>query len=267
MLSLLAYLEPDNEDIQDIRKFEASGNATELSAAWLDVGAEEAPFAAAFTFDDLEWPERLEENWGFKGLAGFASITPEGGVINLAPPEAVTVTASDVFAKDLSFDTFTGTLGLKRAGRQFEVRINKLDARGEDLSAKVQGTVYSDPDPSLTLDLNIAITRLAPAQMDTLLPSPIFPDEFNQWLAKSVKGGSVDNLRIGLKGRVRDLAVKPDDDSVVVAGQMNQIKLAFAPGWPAFDALTGPFEVKRGRLSIEPATAKLFKTDIAGGNQ
>lgn len=263
VLALIAYLEPGTEDIDEIRQYRVQGNATEVSAAWLDVGTGDAPFAAAFTFDSLAWPERVGENWGLTGIAGFASITPQGGIINLASDAPVHISASDVFTRPLRFDTFTGTLSLDRTDGRIAVRSEGVDARGPELNARVSGDITSDAAPSLALDISIKIPRLTPKQMQALLPSPIFPSQFNRWLNAAVKSGTVEQTNILLKGRATELTVAPDNDSVVVRGLMQKIKLDFAPGWPAFEALTGPFEVKRGRLNIEPASARLYATDIA----
>ena len=68
------------------------------------------------------------------------------------------------------------------------------------MSARITGDVTSDDAPSLDLNINIQVPRLTPKQLEALLPSPIFPSEFNRWILSSVKGGTVEDIDIRLKG-------------------------------------------------------------------
>ena len=204
VLAMMAYLEPTSEDVIDLRAYLARGDVTELSAAWLNVDQDDVPFATAFTFKNLGWPERKDESWGVTGLAGFASITPDGGVVNLATGTPVRIDAAPISAKPLLFREIDGNIDLRHRGEVLTLLSEALTLKHDAYALTLNGKIVSDEDPSLKLDVNVALPRLSVAQLRSMLPSPIFSSGLNSWLSRAATDGVIQDLRLDLRGRVRD---------------------------------------------------------------
>ena len=262
VLAMMAYLEPTSEDVIDLRAYLARGDVTELSAAWLNVDHDDVPFATAFTFKNLGWPERKDESWGVTGLAGFASITPDGGVVNLATGTPVRIDAAPISAKPLLFREIDGTIDLRHRGEVLTLFSEALTLKHDAYALTLSGKIVSDEDPSLKLDVNVALPQLSVAQLRSMLPSPVFSSGLNSWLSRAATDGVIQDLRLDLSGRVRDLGANSPAAAVAVNADLRKVQLNYAPGWPELQQLSGPIKLEGGKLIARAKSARVSKTKV-----
>lgn len=257
VVSMLAFLEPDSDDVEELRALQVTGNTRDLTATWMDVGGDEVPFTAAFSFDDVGWPERRDENWGLNGIAGHASVSLAGGTIRLHSDTPVIVTSSEVFAKPVTFNGASGQIEVRRKASAIEFHSEEVLFAGSSYDVALSGSVTVDADPSALLHLTVTIDAVEFADAGKLLPSPLFPDGLNTWFQRSIQSGSMRNVSLGLDGRIRDLTVSGKTANVSLQGTLQNGVLAYADGWPTLTEVDGPLVLRGGKLTATTPSASL----------
>jgi len=262
VLAMVAYLEPTSRDVAHLRAYQMTGAATNVTATWLSIDDADVPFSTAFTFDNLGWPERTDQNWGFRGLSGHASLSPVGGFIKLATNNPVPVSAFEVFAKPPTFDSVHGTINVRTSADSIALHSDNLTLSNDQYSVNLSGSILVDEAPSAKLAVDVEVPRIPTEALQALLPSPMFPRGLNSWFADSVKGGELHELHIALRGRASELQTAPQDDSVVMHTELHNTQLTYARGWPALKNLNGSISLEGGKLEAKASAARLGDSEI-----
>ena len=260
VLSMVAYLEPGSENVTKLRAFQMTGAAKAVSATWLNVDEDNVPFTTAFTFESLGWPEREGENWGLRGLSGYASLSPSGGAITLDTRGRVTVSAAGVFARPPVFNEVSGSLNVRTEGDVLSLTSQRLTLANEYYQVHLIGNVVADEFDETRLAMRVEVPVLATKHLTTLLPSPLLPNGLNKWLSNSVSGGQFTDVKIHLNGKIKNLSSSPDNNSVEFTANLKQTTLAYAADWPSLQGLNGSVSLKQGQLTAKAKRARLGKS-------
>ena len=261
LLAVLAFVEPDDKNIAQMRAFHAVGEVKELVLDWHNTAISPIPFTASARLQDISWPP-TSEHWGVEGFSGSIWMTHERGVFEadispLSKTNPLVLTADELSAKALIFDTAEGRIDfdIEQSSVIYSAREFKL--ANEDFGLTVNGAVISDEKAHELLDLRIEVAGFDVPALKPYLPSPAFNAELNDWLADSLKTGRVRQTRIELRGRSNKLEAAPNSDSVRLQLQFDDFAFSHALPVPELATASGTLRYQRGTVQVEAAKAKL----------
>jgi uncharacterized protein (TIGR02099 family) len=170
-----------------------------------------------------------------------------------------------------------------------KVTLQVKDAKftNPDLQAEINGSWATGPGEGLArggrfpgqIELNGKVTRGVATRVAHYLPLGI-PASTRQYVEHAVRGGSVNNMTMRVKGDLWDFpfyqARSPKDGEFRVAAKLEDVTLAYVPStpasakeaafvstWPAFSKLSGELIFDRAAMEIRNAQAQVFGVELS----
>lgn len=255
-LGPLAYLAEFVPFPADLRKLlgdlAPQGDLLDAKFDWSGELPDAATFNLKTRFAGLE-----VKSWraipGFAGLSGNVEASDTRGVLHLASQKA-SLDLPRVFPEPrFAFDALNGEISWERKpGATVTVRISNLSYANEDLAGTAYGNyVYGGQGPGV-IDLSAQLARASSRHLAKYLPlASIMGPATREWVATSIQGGQSTDVRVRLKGDLRDFPfADASKGQFQVAARVTGGVLDYANGWPRIEGIDGELLFEREKMEI-----------------
>ena len=240
------------------------GNLLDVKFDWAGELPEAATFSVKTRFAGLEM-----KAWraipGFAGLSGSVEASDAKGVLHLASQKAV-LDLPKVFPEPrIAFDALNGEIHWERQpAATVAVRIRNLSYANEDLAGTAYGDYrYTGQGPGV-LDLSAQLARANSRRVAKYLPlATIMGPATREWVATSIQGGQSTDIRVRLKGDLRDFPFgDASKGQFQVAARVTGGVLEYANGWPRIEGIDGDLLFEREKMEIVGRSGSIFGAKI-----
>jgi uncharacterized protein (TIGR02099 family) len=243
---------------QMLKVSEPAGHLGDLVFKWQ--GPADAPtrFGARAQFDRLSVKPH-DHAPGATGLAGSFELDESSGSVRLDTKQATfawpSVLADATVERPVVVDSIGGRVAWTRHGDVLDLRWEDFAFSGPELAGTARGRWKTPGTPEGGLELAIDGSRAEARAVYRFVPHLHGSGE--AWLRTAIRGGTVSDLKLRLKGDPHDF---PFDDpsrghfdlTMKVAGGV----LHFAPDWPAIEGIAGTLKFDRSRMEIATTAAR-----------
>ena len=206
----------------------------------------------------VEWPTATGR-WGASGVSGDMWLNQNGGRIRLLSESGISVWPNSLVARPLVFERGTGTIDIVVDDHRVELTSGGVELSGDTVGLNISGSILSDGDKPLELNLDIKAGSAEVDALRKLLPLPALSEGLNNWLLSALNGGVVEDASLTLRG------VKPTDTEsrgapgVKLVFNARDVDVNYAPGWPVAGAFDGQVLFDEGKFAIDGDVRRLGK--------
>jgi uncharacterized protein (TIGR02099 family) len=261
-LALLAERVPLPEALRKAVSTAApQGRITDVRLAWTGEVERPASYSARGKFAGLGMLP-YGELPGFDHLSGAFELTERGGSVTLAGSKT-TITDAGVFIEEsIAFDTLAARLSWSFPRGAIEFRIEELTGANAELSGTVTGVVRGGGKGVRGVDITARVPKADGKAVYKYIPN--LGRNTAAWLKRGILAGTVTDVRLHLQG---DLGDFPFDDAKAgefkASGRVSGGRLAYAPGWPAFNEVVAELLFDGRRLKITSPRGSVFGVHLA----
>jgi len=252
-LARLAEFLPFPADLRKtLPELAPQGNLLDVKFDWTGELPEPASYLLKTRFESLAM-NAWQKIPGFAGLSGSIDASDARGVLLLAAQKAALELPKVFPEPHLALDSLAGEVHWERAGPSTtSVRIAKLQYTNADLAGTASGTYRHEGAGPGTIDLSAQLTRASAKNLDKYLPHPTLMGQASRgWVASSVLAGQSSDVRLRLKGDLRDFPfTDPAKGQFRVGARFTGGALEYANGWPRIDDIEGELVFERDRMDI-----------------
>src|SRR6266404_4188226 len=200
---------------------------------------------------------------GFSGLSG--SIEARGSV-SLASRKAE-LDFPGIFPEPrIPLETLNGRVDWERQGEhRVAVKFSSVSFANAHLGGSASGAyTYTGSGPG-TLDVSAQLSRADGAQIVRYLPSPeIMGKATRDWLAAALVAGQASDVRLRLRGELRDFPfADPAKGQFLASARVQKGVLNYASGWPLLYDIDGELLFERDRMEIVGRRGTLLGAQLA----
>jgi uncharacterized protein (TIGR02099 family) len=193
-------------------------------------------------------------------FSGWLSLDSRGGLLYLGSRG----TALDLkawFHEPLLADSFEGGLRLRQEGKVWRVDSSPLHISNADASADALLTllVPQDKPAAARMDLAASLHQARAASAWRYVPWPVAGDETLAWLKSAITAGTVETGSFLYDGPLNNLRGEPPG-RLQMRFQMRDVRLAYQPGWPAIEGMSGGLVIDGTRLSATAEASHVYAT-------
>ena len=212
---------------------------------------------------------------GISNLTGMIDANEKHGTIDLDSVNLLVELPAYFSEAPMNFDR----LGMQadwtfKEDNQLLLQLTRLDFVQQGMHANFSGThlIPINPDkrkPLGVLDLTGTISHFDITMLDRYLPA-VTPKDLRYWLTKGLVSGSVDDIKVRIKGNLVDFPfVKKglfDQTQFTVSGKIVDGKINYTPGlfakdgtspfWPELKKIQGKIEFDRESMEINATSAE-----------
>ena len=241
------------------------GNLYDVKFDWAGELPDAATFKARARFNGLAmhaW-RRLP---GFAGLSGSVDATEKKGTLQLASQKSE-LDLPRVFPEPrIALDALSGQVDWERAkDDSVHVRLGNLAFSNEHAAGTAYGAyTFTGAGPGV-IDLSAQLARADGKFTAKYLPlSTLMGEATRRWLAGSIQGGLSTDVRLRLKGDLRDFPFAGGEKGLFqVAAKITRARLDYATGWPAIDAIEGDLLFENEKMEIVARSGRILGAKIA----
>jgi uncharacterized protein (TIGR02099 family) len=202
---------------------------------------------------------------GFSGLSGSVEATESRGVLQIAARKA-TLDLPRVFPEPrIQLDALAGQLEWTRQGDGVQLRFPSLAFGNEHLGGNASGAYAYEGSGPGTIDLSAQLARADGRHTARYLPlAAILGEETREWLAAAILDGHASDVRVRLKGDLRDFPFPdPRQGQFQVAARVHKGALDYAEGWPRIHDIEGELLFERDRMEIRAKSGAILGTRLS----
>lgn len=192
------------------------------------------------------------------GMSGELNFDESRGELNLRNQGAASVTLPGVFIAPLQFADLNARVNWTREAQGVAVDLGKIRFANADVSGELSGRYRYVPGHAGLVDIQATLGRAPANRVPAYLPLSIDHDTRN-WLTQALRRGHADGAQLLLRG---DLDHFPFADAskgnFEVHTRADGVTLAYAPGWPALENISGELRFIRNRMEIANASGQVM---------
>ncbi|MEA3192179.1 MAG: hypothetical protein QOD26_512 [Betaproteobacteria bacterium] len=190
---------------------------------------------------------------GFAGLSGTLEASEKKGRLSLASRKAE-VDLPEIFPDPrIGLDTLNGQVDWERQDDgSLALKLTSVSFANADASGSAYGTyTRAGPGPG-SVDLFATLTRADGARIGRYLPhGRLMGERTRKWLIESVLAGQASDVRLRLKGDLRDFPfVDPARGQFQVTARVERGVLSYANDWPRIENVEGELQFERDGMVI-----------------
>ena len=256
---------------QRLREHTLAGQVQTLQLRW--AGSAEAPreLQGQLAAEGLRVQAQAGAQSPWPGLEGArlnTQFTPEGGKLQLHIEHGGTLTWPGLLEADtLAVRQLHAEGRWQRQGAGWSVPQWKVQLVNEDLQGQAQGQWRSSEGggPGV-LELQAQVAQARAERVHRYLPTDL-PAEVRRYVRESVRGGSVQQLQVRIKGDLAKLPMaQPRDGEFRFAARLHNVELAYvppylspsgSPQWPVLQQLQGDLVFERQGMRLSGASARM----------
>ncbi len=261
---------------QRLRPWQVAGTVRDLDLQWGPRPDGAAGLEAGAIFESLAlWhrpagssrKSQSAETQGFSGLSGSLRIAPDGGKVLLQSRDATLYLPPAMAPEPIGFNRLEGEFGWRRAGEdgrsRLTVSVPGLRFANADAAGEVRADWREQPGGPGRLALSGMLDRLDARKVARYLPRSL-PESLRSWLREALLAGSAEQVGFSLEGNLRDFPFRQREQGHFrIAGRLNDVTLAFLPGWHAIDQISANLTIDRVAVLIDATSARMGKVRLA----
>ena len=264
-LARLAEFLPFPADLRKLLgELAPQGNLLDARFDWTGELPDASSFNLKTRFEGLA-ANALRSVPGFSGLSGNIEASEAKGTLYLASQKAALELPKIFPEPHLALDTLNGQVQWDRpAAGPLSFRISGLAYANRDLAGTASGT-YQHGEGGGTIDLTAQVARANAKNLSRYLPlAAILGETTREWLARSIRAGASNDVRLRLKGDLRDFPyVDPSKGQFQVTARVTGGELEYVKGWPIIERIEGDLLFERNRMEITGRAGTILGTKIS----
>lgn len=199
---------------------------------------------------------------GLGGLAGHIEGNERGGRFHLDAHDAH-IDLPEVFESSrLAFSVLRADGGWQHpGGGRLEVALDSASFENPDAAGHASGRYWPQPGGAGEIDLQARLTRAEGTSVWRYLPR-VVNRETHEWVRSAIRHAKVPDTRLQLKGRLADFPFRDGKGRFLVAIQVEDGQLDYAPGWPAIEAIQGEVRFDGPGMRIEARRGRIFGVEL-----
>ena len=211
-------------------------------------------------------PNRLGQP-GFSNLAGRIHLGDQGGRVQLSATDASLVFPGLLAEAGIGLDQLSADFRWQFGDGAAAWSIEQLRFSNADLAGDLSGSLQIPrSNVAAMADLTGRLQRVEAKRIPRYLPTVMDPS-LRTWLAGALQGGQVRDARLRLVGRLYGFPfVKPGEGTFRVDVPVRDVRLAYADGWPAADAMTGDLTFAGNGMTVKLESAQIFGVRLSAIN-
>ena len=241
------------------------GNLLELRFEWKGRLPDASEYSARSRFAGLAM-----NAWGsvpgFAGISGSVDATRNKGVVSLASRSSELELPKLFLEPSVRLDALSGNIEWTRPREgEIAVRLASLSFANQDVAGTAYGSyAFAGHGPG-TIDLTAQLSRADGRRVQKYLPlATIMGQKTRDWLASAIVAGEVSDVRLRLRGDLRDFPfADPAKGEFVVAAGFNDGVLDYAEGWPRIEAIDGQLLFERDHVEIVGRSGTVLGAQLA----
>ena len=203
---------------------------------------------------------------GFSGLSGSIEASEAKGSVSLASRNAE-LDFPRIFPEPrIPLETLNGRIDWERQDEhQVAVKFSSVSFANAHLGGNASGAyTYTGSGPG-TIDLSAQLIRADGAQIGRYLPLPeIMGKATRDWLAAAIVAGQASDIRLRLRGELRDFPfADPAKGQFLASARVQKGVLSYASGWPLLYDVDGELLFERDRMEIVGRRGTLLGAQLA----
>lgn len=264
LLMIADHLPFEPELRKDLDRYALRGSVYDLAVKWSGGWPQLVEYSVKGRFVDLGL-NAVGKIPGFTGVSGNIDGNERGGTLHLNAQKA----AADlprVFRDKLALDALSAQVGWQRNGEQYDIKLNNISFSNPDLTGKVVGDYRTVADGPGVIDLSGSVTRAEARSVGRYIPLQV-GERVRQWLDRSVLAGNSNDVKVRLKGNLRQFPFPEDKGGIFqVVARVSGGVLDYAGGWPRIENIEGDLAFRGLRMDIFARDASILGTKLARVN-
>ncbi|MDX1900608.1 MAG: DUF3971 domain-containing protein [Gammaproteobacteria bacterium] len=152
----------------------------------------------------------------------------------------VSVTLNQIFSDPLQLDKVKGVFQIKKLLNQdWQIQVKHLKAENDDVSLSTDAIFLLSEKDSPTIDLTGQFSVFNAARITRYLPIKIFDPDLTHWLEDAFLSGGLKSGEATIHGKLADFPFDKGGGVFLIQGQVQDIDLHVADGWPTLQKLNG----------------------------
>ena len=242
------------------------GNLLDVKFDWTGVLPDRATYTLKSRFSGLSM-NAWRSIPGFANLSGSVEANDRKGTVALASRKSE-LDLPKVFPDPrIALDSLTGEIGWERNDGGLAIRLANIGFANEDLAGSAYGSYAwkGEGDGPGSVDLNAQLSRADGRRTERYLPlATLMGSRTRDWVARGVLAGEASDVRLRLKGNLRDFPyTDPEKGVFEVNAKVSGAVLDYAAGWPRIDAIEGNLLFERDKIDILGRTGTILGVKIA----
>lgn len=261
LAALAAHLPFDDSVRQRLAAFAPRGRVQDLQVDWR--GELDAPqsWSLAARFDGIGLAAR-DAIPGIGGLSGDVEGTEKGGRFRLDGRDTH-VDLPEVFVESrLLFSTFRAEGGWTRKDGRLEIALDSASFDNPDAAGTASGRYWPATGGAGEIDLQARLTRAEGTAVWRYLPRVVNRDT-HDWVRNAIRRATVPDTRLRLKGNLDDFPFRKGDGQFLVAIQVADAVLDYAPGWPIIEGIYGEVRFEGPGLRIAANRGRILNVALS----
>lgn len=188
---------------------------------------------------------------GFEGVSGRFAGSREAGEFELSGA-GTAIDLPDWFEDPrIPFDKVSLAGGWGRAGEQLELRFDEVRFENADAAGSASGWYRSDREGPGEIALSATLSRANGSRVWRYLPKHVGA-QTRAWVREAIATGRVREARLVLRGELRDFPFPGGRGGIFrVEADVDDVRLAYAPGWPEITDIAGALRFEGKGMHIE----------------
>ncbi|HEX5336823.1 MAG TPA: DUF3971 domain-containing protein, partial [Gallionella sp.] len=235
-------------------EFAPRGKVANLRAQWQGGADNLQSYQIKGQFENLAM-RRVGALPGFSGLTADVDGSEAGGSLNITSRH-LTVEAPDVLREPLAFAALTGQAGWRRDGKELTLKLDNVAVSNEDLEGNLYGSYSTLSGTPGVLDLTVSLTRGDIGKTARYTPLVGLDRKANDWLHAALQAGRMDNLRLRIKGNLKDFPFDGNKNGMFeLSGHAQGAVVEFDKAWPRIENITADLLMQGKKLEVKSPTA------------
>ncbi|MCX7194230.1 MAG: DUF3971 domain-containing protein [Proteobacteria bacterium] len=291
LVSLANFLPLDAALRSQLSAYAPRGHVTDLDMSWQ--GAPLTAYKIKGQFDNLAM-QQVGDMPGFSGLSVGLDGSESRGNMNINTRN-LTLDAPGVMREALFFHTLTGQAHWQREQGEMTIRLANVAVANDDLTGNLYGSFRTQAGTKGVADLTVSLTRAEIRHAARYTPLVALSKKDNDWLNGALLSGHSEDFHLRLKGNLSDFplgsttrcanaagaGVQPPRlpqtagctsnvseadgttaTSLDISAHAQDVSMAYAPGWPQIEKLSGEFTIHNNKMEVRSPAASILGAHI-----
>lgn len=230
------------------------GKVMNLNAQWQGATDNLQSYKINGQFENLAL-RRVGNMPGFSGLTAEVDGSEANGTLNIKSHQ-LAVDAPDVLREPLAFVSLTGQAGWRRDGKELALKLDNVAVSNEDLEGNLYGSYRTRSGTPGELDLTVSLTRGDISKAARYTPLVGLDRKVNDWLHDALLAGHMNDLRIRIKGNLKDFPFDGNRNGMFeLSGHAQGGVVEFAKDWPRIENISGELLMQGKKLEVKSPTS------------
>ena len=142
------------------------------------------------------------------------------------------------------------------------MRLGRANFRNRDARGAARGVYRSRHGGAGELDLDARVESAQASSAWRYVPR-IVSSDVPRWLKAALQSGHVEGARVRLAGNLDRFPFRDGHGEFRVSGRFHDLRMAYAPGWPALDGLEGDLLFDRAKMEISAERGSVMGSRLA----